>query len=138
MAPLLNPYLTFDGNARQAMEYYKEVFGGELDLHTFGEIGGSAGEEFADKIMHAMLTTPDGFTLMGSDGPPGMKYAPGNNFAVSLSGEEEDTLRRYWEKLSDGGQVSVPMERQMWGDIFGMCTDRFGVPWLVDIGTPRG
>ncbi len=70
MALLLNPYLTFDGNARQAMEYYKEVFGGELNLHTFGEIGGSAGEEFADKIMHAMLTTPDGFTLMGSDGLP--------------------------------------------------------------------
>ncbi|MFC8598904.1 hypothetical protein ACFT55_10985, partial [Isoptericola sp. NPDC057191] len=70
----------------------------------FGEAGG-AGEEFADKIMHGMLTTPDGFTIMGSDGPPGMEYAPGNNFAVSLSGEEEDTLRRYWEKLSDGARL---------------------------------
>ncbi|MET8894308.1 VOC family protein [Streptomyces albogriseolus] len=137
MAPLLNPYLNFDGNARQAMEYYRDVFGGELSLHTFGEVGG-AGEEYADKVMHGMLTTPDGFTIMGSDGPPGMEHTSGNNFAVSLSGEEEDTLRGFWEKLSDGGQVSVPLERQMWGDIFGMCTDRFDVPWMVNINTREG
>ncbi|MEV5320538.1 VOC family protein [Streptomyces sp. NPDC052687] len=132
MPSRLNPYLSFDGDARQAMEFYREVFGGTLKLSTFGEFGppDAAG---ADKIMHGMLETPSGFTLMGADTPPGTTYTPGNAFAVSLSGEDEAELRGYWEKLSAEGSVSVPLERQMWGDVFGMCTDRFGVTWMVDI-----
>ncbi|GGQ68884.1 VOC family protein [Streptomyces pilosus] len=137
MGSLLNPYLSFDGHARQAMEFYKEVFGGELRLNTFGDAG-QPGAEGSDKIMHGMLTTTDGFTLMGADTPPGMEYAAGNNFAVSISGEDESSLRRYWERLSDGGSVSVPLEKQMWGDVFGMCTDRFGVPWMVNINQHEG
>ncbi|WP_449657454.1 VOC family protein [Streptomyces winkii] len=78
-----------------------------------------------------------GFTLMGADTPPGMEHSPGNNFSVSLSGDDEDELRGYWEKLSAGGSVSVPLEKQMWGDVFGMCTDRFGISWMVDIGRPQ-
>ncbi len=132
MASLLNPYLSFDGDARQALEFYKEVFGGELRLNTFGEVG-HPGAENSDKIMHGMLTTTEGFTLMGSDMPPGMEHKPGNNFAVSLSGEDESTLRGCWDKLSGDGSVSVPLEKQMWGDVFGMCTDRFGIPWMVNI-----
>ncbi|AZM58411.1 MULTISPECIES: VOC family protein [unclassified Streptomyces] len=132
MASLLNPYLSFDGDARQALEFYKEVFGGELRLNTFGEVG-HPGAENSDKIMHGMLTTTEGFTLMGSDMPPGMEHKPGNNFAVSLSGEDESTLRGYWDKLSGSGSVSVPLEKQMWGDVFGMCADRFGIPWMVNI-----
>src|SRR5690606_33143656 len=97
MASLLNPYLSFDGDARQALEFYKDVFGGELRLNTFGEVG-HPGAENSDKIMHGMLTTTEGFTLMGSDMPPGMEHKPGNNFAVSLSGEDESTLRGYWDK----------------------------------------
>ncbi|MEU2280945.1 VOC family protein [Streptomyces sp. NPDC013178] len=137
MASRLNPYLSFDGDARQAMEFYKEVFGGALTLNTYGDFGQPDAPE-ADRIMHGMLETPGGFTLMGADAPPGMEYTPGNNFSVSLSGDDETELRGYWEKLSAGGSVSVPMEKQMWGDVFGMCTDRFGVPWMVDIEEPRG
>ncbi|MFH8449416.1 VOC family protein [Streptomyces fungicidicus] len=137
MASLLNPYLSFDGNARQALEFYKEVFGGELRLNTYGDFG-QAGAGHADKIMHGMLASPAGHTLMGADMPPGMSHAPGNNFAVSLSGDDESALRGYWEKLSDGGSVAVPLEKQMWGDVFGMCTDRFGIPWMVDITRPEG
>ncbi len=74
---------------------------------------------------------------MGADTPPGMEHSPGNNFSVSLSGDDEDELRGYWEKLSAGGSVSVPLEKQMWGDVFGMCTDRFGISWMVDIGRPQ-
>ncbi|MEU3948481.1 VOC family protein [Streptomyces sp. NPDC029526] len=132
MTARLNPYLSFDGDARQAMEFYRDVFGGELRLHTFGDFG-QAGTPHADKIMHGMLEGPDGLSLMGADTPPGTEYAPGDSFSVSLSGPDENELRGYWEKLSDGGTVTVPLERQMWGDVFGMCTDRFGTPWMVDI-----
>ncbi|MFF1274349.1 VOC family protein [Streptomyces marokkonensis] len=137
MASLLNPYLSFDGDARQAMEFYKEVFGGELRLDTYGAFG-EPGAGYADKIMHGTLTTTAGFTLMGADLPPGTEHAPGNNFAVSVSGEDESALRGYWDELSGGGSVSVPLETQMWGDVFGMCTDRFGIPWMVNINQPGG
>lgn len=133
MSSRLNPYLSFAGNARQAMEFYRDVFGGTLTLNTFGEIGGQHGDD-ADKIMHGMLETDSGFTLMGADNPPGMELTPGNNITVALSGDNADELRGYWEKLSDSGTVSVPLEKQMWGDEFGSCEDRFGVPWLVNIG----
>jgi PhnB protein len=132
MTTRLNPYISFDGTARQAMEFYEQVFGGTLHLNTFGETG-QAPAEIADKIMHAMLETSSGFTLMASDLPPGMEHKPGENMAVSLSGEDATELRGYWEKLSDGGTVTMPLERQMWGDDFGMCVDRFGVPWMVNI-----
>jgi PhnB protein len=133
MTSRLNPYLSFAGNARQAMEFYRDVFGGTLALHTFGEIGGQHGID-ADKIMHGMLETEGGLTLMGADTPPGMEHTPGNNITVSLSGDNTDELRGYWQKLSDSGTVSVPLEKQMWGDEFGMCEDQFGVPWMVNIG----
>ncbi len=133
MPSRLNPYISFAGNARDAMEFYKRVFGGTLTMNTFGEFG-APDDAYADKIMHGMLETASGFTLMGADTPPGMEYTPGNNIAVSLSGDDADELRGYWEKLSDGGTVTVPLEKQMWGDEFGMCVDRFGIAWMVNIG----
>jgi PhnB protein len=136
MASRLNPYITFAGNAQQALEFYKGVFGGTLALNTFGEFG-AQDSPGADKIMHGMLETDSGFTLMGADTAPGMEYNPGDNVAVSLSGDDVDELRGYWEKLSDGGTVSVPLEQQVWGDEFGMCVDQFGVAWMVNIGQPQ-
>jgi PhnB protein len=135
MASRLNPYLSFDGNARDAMEFYQQVFGGALTVNTFGEFG-QQDSPVADKIMHARLETDRGFTLMAADTPPGTEYDPGNTIAVSLSGDDADELRGYWTMLSDGGAISVPLEKQMWGDEFGMCVDRFGIPWMVDIGQP--
>jgi PhnB protein len=129
----LNPYISFEGNAREALEFYEEVFGGTLRMNTFGEYGGGDSDQ-SDKIMHGMLEGPNGLTLMGADNPPGeAPLQPGNNIAMSLSGEDGETLRGYWEKLSAGGQVSVPLEKQMWGDEFGMCVDRFGIAWMVNI-----
>ncbi len=134
MTSRLNPYISFDGTAREAMEFYKEVFGGELALNTFGEFG-QPDAPFADKIMHGMLETSSGFTIMGADTPPGMEFQSGSNMTVSLSGDTDADaeLRGYWQKLSDGGTVTMPLERQMWGDDFGMCVDRFGIPWMVNI-----
>ena len=135
MASRLNPYISFAGNARQAMQFYERVFGGDLTLNTFGEFGAQDSPD-ADKVMHAMLETGSGFTLMASDTPSGMEHNPGNNIAVSLSGDDANELRSYWEQLSDGGTVTVPLEKQMWGDEFGMCVDQFGVQWMVNISQP--
>jgi PhnB protein len=137
MASRLNPYLSFTDNARQAMEFYADVFGGTLTLSTFGEFG-QQDTPIADKIMHGMLETPSGFTLMGADTPPGMEHRPGDSITVALSGDDADELRGYWERLSAEGTVSVPLEKQMWGDEFGMCVDQFGVPWMVNIAQPAG
>ncbi|SFB41395.1 PhnB protein [Amycolatopsis marina] len=136
MATRLNPYISFDGNAREAMEFYKNILGGNLVLNTFGEFG-EQDSPAADNIMHGMLETSGGLTIMGADVPPGMEYRPGNTMSVSLSGDDADELRACWMKLADGGQVSVPLEKQMWGDEFGMCVDRFGVSWMVDITGPQ-
>ncbi len=138
MSSRLNPYVSFAGNAREAMEFYRSVFGGELTLNTFGEYG-SADTEFADQIMHSQLETPSGFTLMASDTPPQMKdVTVGNNIVVSLSGDDADELRGYWEKLSSAGTVATPLEKQVWGDEYGSCTDQFGIEWMVNIGQPKG
>jgi PhnB protein len=130
---VLNPYINFRDNARQAMEFYKNVFGGNLNVNTFGEYGDPSAPG-ADGIMHAQLETDRGFTLMASDTPPGMEFnSGGGNISISLSGDDEQELRGYWDKLSDGGTVTMPFEKQMWGDLFGTCTDKFGVAWLVDV-----
>jgi PhnB protein len=136
MASRLNPYVSFDNSARQAMEFDRRVFGGNLTMNTFGEFG-QADSPDADKIMHSQLETDSGFTLMASDTPAGMQRNPGDTITISLSGDDADSLRGYWEKLSDGGTVTMPLEKQMWGDEFGMCTDRFGIAWMVNISQPE-
>lgn len=130
----LNPYLSFRDNAKEAMTFYQSVFGGELTMSTFGEYHASEDPAEQDKIMHAMLNTAKGMVLMGADTPNGMDYKPGSSISVSLSGSDEAELRGYFDKLADGGQVTVPMEKAPWGDVFGMCTDRFGTDWLVNVG----
>lgn len=137
MASRLNPYLNFPGTTKEAMEFYQNVFGGTLAVHTFAEYG-EQDPAFADKVMHAMLETDRGFTLMASDPPPGMEVQTGNAITVSLSGDDADDLRGYWEKLSAGGTVQMPLEKQVWGDTFGMCTDKFGLPWMVNIIAATG
>ncbi|MFD5826016.1 VOC family protein [Lentzea sp. NPDC060358] len=132
MATRLNPYISFDGQARQAMEFYQSVFGGELKMSTFGEFGMQDAPQ-ADQIMHAQLETDAGYTLMASDTPPGMEGKSGSRITVSLSGDDE-VLREYFAKLAEGGQVGTPLEKQMWGDEYGDLTDRFGVNWMVNLG----
>jgi PhnB protein len=138
MTSRLNPYLGFRDNASEAMDFYQSVFGGQLDKSTFAEFQASEDPAEKDKIMHAMLTTDSGFTLMAADTPSSMPYNPGDNYSVSLSGDDDEELRGYWERLSEAGTVTVPLEKAPWGDSFGMCTDRFGVSWLVNIsGKPE-
>lgn len=132
MATRLNPYINFGDNAREAMTFYQQVLGGNLELHTFGEYGAD-GEAYADLVMHALLETDDGLALMGADSPPGMSRTVGNHITISLSGDDDALLRARFEGLAEGGSVDVPLEKQMWGDVFGQLTDRFGIGWLVNI-----
>jgi PhnB protein len=132
MASRLNPYLNFNGNARQAMEFYASVFGGSPTMSTYGDMGAPDGTD-ADRIMHAMLETDAGYLLMGSDLPGTMEYQPMAGCSVSISGDDAAALRGYWDKLSASGTATMPMQKQAWGDEFGMCVDQFGVAWMVDI-----
>ncbi|MGH8860327.1 MAG: VOC family protein [Jatrophihabitantaceae bacterium] len=138
MATTLNPYLTFRDNARAAMEFYRSVFGGELTTSTFADLHASDDPAEQDKIMHSQLVTGNGMTLMAADTPNHMDYTPGTNFSVSLSGEDDTELRGYWDKLSDGGTAVMPLGAAPWGDTFGMCVDRFGVSWLINIAGSQG
>jgi PhnB protein len=133
MTSRLNPYLNFNGNARQALQFYQSVFGGELDVNTFADFG-AQGSPDADRIMHGQLETDAGYTIMAADLPSDMEYHPIAGCSVSLSGDDADVLHGYWDKLSASGTTTMPMQKQSWGDEFGMCVDRFGVPWLVNIG----
>ncbi|MBP6996794.1 MAG: VOC family protein [Phycicoccus sp.] len=136
MAARLNPYLNFDGQSAEAMTFYQQVLGGELNISRFGDFGETPPGVDPDGTMHAMLETPDGFTLMASDMPPGQAIERGNNLSVSLSGDDEESLRGYFTGLSEDGTVTMPLEPQMWGDIFGMVIDKFGTAWMVNIAGP--
>jgi PhnB protein len=133
MSTRLNPYLSFRDTAREAMEFYRTVFGGELTVSTFGEFGMDEDPDEKDKVMHSQLESPNGLVLMGADTPNSIEFTVGSSIAVSLSGEDEAELHGYWDKLVDGGDVQQPLEKAPWGDSFGMCVDRFGVNWMVNI-----
>jgi len=139
MGPMsvLNPYLNFRGTAKEALEFYHSVFGGELTVSSFAELGmDDVPEAERGLVMHGQLETPAGFTLMASDVPSHMEYAVGTNqFSISLSGPSDDDaqLRGYWQKLGEGAKIVEPLATAPWGASFGMLTDRFGINWLVNI-----
>jgi PhnB protein len=137
VATQLNPYLNFRDNAKQAMDFYHSVFGGELTSNTFADFHASEDPAEQDKIMHSQLVADNGMVLMAADTPNSMDYSPGSNFSISLSGDDEAELRGYWDKLSDGGTVTMPLDKASWGDTFGMCVDKFGISWLVNISAEQ-
>jgi PhnB protein len=134
MTVRLNPYLSFQDNAREAMTFYQSVLGGDLTVSTFADFHASEDPAEQDKVMHSQLETPDGLVLMGADTPAAMEYQPQAGVSVSLSGDDEARLRGYWERLSEGGTVTMPFEQAPWGATFGMCVDRFGTSWMVNAG----
>lgn len=141
MSVKLNSYINFNGNAREAMDFYRSIFGGQIYSDSFGEFavknpdsGIPVAEADRDKIMHSQLMTDNGIVLMASDVPTGMPYTDGARISLCLSGEDETLLRSYWDTLSQGGQVTMPLDKAPWGDVFGMLTDKFGVAWMVNIG----
>lgn len=139
MATRLNPYLTFAGDAREAITFYQSVFGGEVELSTFGQGGMPHDPADADKVMHAQLAAPNELILMASDAPSGMELDAGSSISVSLSGDDEAELQGFWDGLAEGATITMPLMKAPWGDTFGMLTDRFGTAWMVNIaGAPQG
>jgi len=132
MTSRLNPYLHFKNNAREAMEFYKTIFGGKLEITTFGEGMPHEGVD-SNNVMHSSLEAENGITFMAADTPPGMEGNPGASISMSLMGDNETELRGYWDKLTEGGNVAVPFEKAPWGDTFGMLTDKFGIEWMVNV-----
>lgn len=134
MQSRVNPYISFKGNAREAMEFYRTVFGGNLTMSTFGEFQGAMPMDPAESnlIMHAMLES-EGITFMGSDTPSSMPYDAGMRISMALSGDDQSQLSGYYQKLSEGGQVVMPLNKAPWGDSFGMVNDKYGVTWMVNI-----
>lgn len=134
MATKLNPYISFRDNAREAVTFYHSVLGGELEINTFGDTPGTADADEADLVMHASIVTPNGLTLFLADTPAHVEQSsPGSNVQISLSGDDEAELRGYWDGLTAGGTIGVPLEKAPWGDTFGMFTDKFGIEWMVNI-----
>ena len=135
--PSLNPYLSFKNRAREAMTFYQSVFGGDLDISTFGQYEGMVQDPSEnDLVMHSQLSTPDGFVLMGADTPSGVEYREPAGISVSVSGDDEAALQAYWNALSEGGTVVMPFEAPPWGGRFGMLTDRFGIDWMLARNAP--
>lgn len=134
MTVVLNPYISFQGRAREALEFYASVFGGEPVITTFAVGGqGDFTEEEGELVMHGQLTTSLGLTLMCSDSPASMPYTKGDDIQVSLSGQgDEAVLEQYWNGLIEGGTETVPFVVAPWGDRFGMLVDKFGVSWLIN------
>jgi len=126
----LNVYLSFAGQARAAMTFYQSIFGGELTVTTFGEAGVSYGPP--EDLMHAQLTVDGKAFLMASDGMDDKEF---KGFSLALGGNDGDELRGYFNKLAEGGTVTKPLEKESWGDEFGMITDKFGVNWMVNIAS---
>ncbi len=129
----LSPYLNFRGNTREVMEFYQSVFGGRLNVQTFQDFHASQDPHEDNLVMHSALEADNGIVILAADVPPRMEYNPGSNFSLSLMGNDEAALRGYFAKLADGGQITMPLEKAAWGDTFGMCTDKYGISWLVDI-----
>src|SRR5690606_30810772 len=129
----LNAYLMFDGNCREAMAFYQSLFGGTLKSMTFGQVDDSCPKAMRDSIMHSSLVT-DEFVLLGSDNPEPKPTGSGN-ISLALNGSDEQRLTQVFNQLSEGGKIVIPLEKQMWGDVFGVVSDRFGIDWMVNIGS---
>ena len=132
----IEPYLNFNGNCREAMEFYQKIFGGKLDISTFGEFNKEMPEDQKNGVMHSTLTS-DGLTFMASDGMPGKKVVFGDSVNMSIAGQDETKLTELFNGLADGGSVIIPLAKQVWGDTFGMLTDKFGIHWLVNISAAK-
>ena len=133
----LNPYLNFNGNTEEAFNFYRSVFGGEfMTLQRFKDTPetGNVSAKDREKVMHVSLPIGKETILMGSDAleSMGQSLAVGNNFTLSINTESEEETRKIFNAISAGGKVAMPLDKTFWGAYFGMCTDKFGIQWMVN------
>ena len=134
----LNTYLIFNGNCRQAMEFYRKCVGGELQLMTYADMPGGCAElpkEAKDWIMHAKLSTGR-MVLMASDTRPGMPVQQGNNFFISISCDSVQEAEKLFKSLGEKGEVTMPLQETFWALRFAMLTDQFGIKWMLNLDKP--
>lgn len=136
MSAQLLPYLSFDGNTADAMKFYQSILGGKLTIQTFGQAFPETPAELKERVMHAHLAN-DTLSFMASDTHPqhGAMHVPGNNFSMSIVGNDKDRLSGFFNRLAEGGSIQMPLEKQFWGDVFGSLTDKFGIQWMVNISS---
>ncbi|MFP5081706.1 VOC family protein [Pedobacter sp. JCM 36344] len=129
----INSYLLFHGNCREAMTFYKECLGGELEFQTIGEspMAGQMPQEMKACILHSTLTN-QGFVIMGSDMTPETGLVKGNAVSLMLNYNSEEDIRMSFDKLSDGGTIKHQLENTFWGALFGDLTDKFGNNWILN------
>lgn len=139
----VNPYITYNGNCEEAFNHYKSIFGGEFTmLSRFSEMPPQEGMELSadqmNHIMHVELTVSDEFLLMGSDigGEWASENVVGNNITLSITADSKEQADQFYASLSEGGKASMPMEKTFWGSYFGMCTDKYGIHWMISSGAP--
>lgn len=133
------PYLNFDGQAKEAFDFYAKVLGGEIEFcQTFGEspMNSDVPPEYKDRIMHASLKLPDGRVMASDSGPWAPFEGPMRSCALSLSFTDIDKARKAFDALAEGGKVDMPFGETFWAAGFGMLTDRFGVAWMVNCDKP--
>ncbi|HNP78619.1 MAG: VOC family protein [Cyclobacteriaceae bacterium] len=138
----INPYLHFMGNASAAMKFYKSVFGGEFaTFQRFGDIPGGEkmSEEDQAKLIHASLPIGGGNLIMATDSleSMGQTVVPGNNFHIVVHTDSEEETDILFAKLSNGGEIEMPLNRTFWGAYFGMCRDKFGIQWMINFDVPK-
>jgi len=138
----INVYLNFNGNCKEAFDFYKSIFGGEFSyIGQFKDMPPQEGmpplsPEMKEKIMHIALPISNETMLMGSDtGDWTPKPIVGNNFSISVSPDSKQEADRLFAELSIGGVVTMPIETTFWGDYFGMCIDKFGINWMINFNT---
>ena len=135
----LQPYLHFNGNCEEAMKFYQSVLGGELSISRFSDFGGpdsSVPQDKPEGVMHSTLTGSE-LEFMASDGMPEKAVVIGDNISLSITGSDTEQLTSYFNSLSEGGEVTLPLAKQVWGDEFGMCTDKYGIHWMINISAAQ-
>jgi len=136
----ITTYLTFNGNCREAMQFYKKCLGAELYLMTFGEMPPSPQmpipKEANDRIMHARLRN-GAAGLMAYDTMPGMPFQQGNNFSVTIACESVQEIERLFAAFGEKGKVTMPLQETFWAARFGMLTDQFGISWMFNLEKPQ-
>ena len=134
-------HINFRGDARAALEFYRDVFGGELTVITYGAMNAAQRPEEADQIMWGQVTAPSGFAVMAYDVPADRPYDKGiAPFFESVRGASVEDVTPIWERLSEGASIVQELEPSPWAPAYGMLTDRFGVTWVIDVvaGAPAG
>ncbi|MBV6494977.1 MAG: VOC family protein [Acidobacteria bacterium ACB1] len=132
----VKPYLSFNGNCEEAINFYKEALDGEiLFMQRYGEspMAGMTGD---DKVMHCTLKIGDTH-IMASDNPPNMASTPGNNISLAIGLNDKDIARKFFDNLAKDGNVTMPLDKTFWAEAFGMLTDKFGINWMINCDVPE-